>query len=650
MMTKIEFIQLLQQAYSEGITTRDGFLTYSGIPKSKWISFFGTWNQFKIEAGLTETKHQKKLLTNVAMHSDGDRIEKLNKEKREYSEKYLKPSNDRFQTILVASDIHDENCDKFYRRTFIDTVKRTQPNSIVLLGDIFDLAEFSKYVVDIRTYNVVDKIKWVHSFLEDIREASPDTQIDFVEGNHESVEENTEILTDRGFFPAKHITMNHRIASYDLYTGNISYDKPVAIKFTENQPLISVKGFNTEELLYEKHKIDVDNELVYVDTFLDGYINENRFRKSGNIITKGVDYTDDELRIIAWIVCNGRLKNYMYFKIQARRKVKPFKELFTRLGIPFRCSDKDKMFYRVTCDRTTLKYKQIMQGKTSFPESFRRLNKRQLLVVLDEMTRMETYRRRNMDHWFTVDSKSVDILQVACISNGITFKYRLNPSLRYHCKIGFTMNADANVAYVNRCGYGNIVSIQSVNETLITRRNGNIAFTGNCRLLKHLTESTPQMLTLLSDLHGFTVSSLLGLDKYEVNYISRSDLRVFRESEIKKELSKNYLLKNECLLFHHFPQGKNLGFPGVNGHHHKYVVDSLYNPIFGSYQWVQLGCGHIRQAGYTDAAASWNNGFMICHVDTLKKRTQFEYIDVTHDSCVIGGKFYKRTEEEIINW
>jgi hypothetical protein len=67
----------------------------------------------------------------------------------------------------------------------VETIDRVQPERIVLDGDIFDLPEFSKYTQDPREFAPVERIKWVHQFLNDLREAAPDAQIDFVEGNHE---------------------------------------------------------------------------------------------------------------------------------------------------------------------------------------------------------------------------------------------------------------------------------------------------------------------------------------------------------------------------------------------------------------------------------------------------------------------------------
>jgi hypothetical protein len=151
------------------------------------------------------------------------------------------------------------------------------------------------------------------------------------------------------------------------------------------------------------------------------------------------------------------------------------------------------------------------------------------------------------------------------------------------------------------------------------------------------------MKAVLSDLHGFTVPKLLGLDKYEVNYVAPADLAVFTKANMKAQVRKNWTLLYDCLAGHHFPQGRNLGIPGWNGHHHKHIVWSEANAVFGSYEWHQIGGGHKREASYCDGQ-NWSNGFLIVHVDTHDKRSQFEYIDTTNDHVAIGGKWYVRND------
>jgi hypothetical protein len=167
------------------------------------------------------------------------------------------------------------------------------------------------------------------------------------------------------------------------------------------------------------------------------------------------------------------------------------------------------------------------------------------------------------------------------------------------------------------------------------------------RLLRHLAEATPALRTLLADLHGMTVPGLLGLDAFQVNYIAPADLKAWNERELKQELKRNWTNVFDCFIVHHYPDGRNLGYPGCNGHHHRHLTFSAYSPIFGAFEWHQLGAGHRRSCTYTDGE-KWGNGFLIAHLDTHKRRTAFDYVDTTHDHAVAGGEFYFRTPEEAV--
>lgn len=340
-------LRRIAEADEDRIVSRNYYRVYGKYSESTWNKYFGTFEEFKRNAGLKLRRHARLMETHIARHASVEEYEKMNIDKRNWSDKYLKPSGKRYETVLIGSDVHDIECDPFWRKTFVDTAKRVQPEKIVLNGDLFDLPEFGKYNVDPRDFNIVARIKWVHKFLEDLRSASPDSELFLIEGNHEY------------------------------------------------------------------------------------------------------------------------------------------------------------------------------------------------------------------------------------------------------------------------------------------------------RLLRHLSESTPAMKVLLSDLHGFTVPQLLGLDKFQVNYIAPADLATFNKTDAVAEIKRNFLVMYDFLVAHHFPDGKSFGLPGWNGHHHKHLVDSFYSPVFGQYEWHQLGAGHKREAEYT-LGEKWSLGFMLAHVDTQEKRVQFEYIDVTSNHAVIGGKWYTR--------
>ena len=175
-----------------------------------------------------------------------------------------------------------------------------------------------------------------------------------------------------------------------------------------------------------------------------------------------------------------------------------------------------------------------------------------------------------------------------------------------------------------------------------------VAGNHEARWLRHLAEQSPAMMVVLADLHGFTVSKLMGLDRFHINYVDRGDLTAWNERDIKAQLRKNYVtLWNNSLLFGHFPEMRSMGIPGANGHHHKHVVWPFYSPTYGPAEWHQLGAGHVREASYC-AGEKWGSGFLLVHCDTQTKRSQFEYIDVSHVHAVVGGRFYIRNDNEAI--
>lgn len=342
-----EDIRALALANPEKVMTRNYYRVNGKYAESVWSAYWGSWQETKSQCGITLTRQQKQLERQIAKHASLDHYRSANAERYSYAEKYIKPSKGRYKTVIVCSDLHDKQCDPFYLEVLIDTCKRIQPDIIVFNGDVFDLAEFGRYAVDPREYDILGSITFVHeNIFKPIREACPNSQLDFISGNHEE------------------------------------------------------------------------------------------------------------------------------------------------------------------------------------------------------------------------------------------------------------------------------------------------------RLVKHLTDQTQAMKVLLSDLHGLTVAKLLGLDRFQINYIAKSDLSAYNKGDINKEVAKNYKVYYDSFICHHFPEGKNLGYPGINGHHHKVHVETKYNELFGSYQWVQTGGGHRKDAEYC-SGQKWSLGFCIVHVDIETRSTVFEPITFA-DYAVVGGKFYTR--------
>ncbi|WP_297478422.1 LAGLIDADG family homing endonuclease [Ferrovum sp.] len=651
------------------VVTRNYFRIHGSIAESVWSRHYGTFEEFKRQAGIKLSRQQHHLERQIAKHASVDHYRRISVERLDYAEKYTREGDNRFKTILACSDLHDVDIDPFYLRVLIDTAKRVQPDVISLVGDTFDAAEFGKYTVDPRDWDIVGKIKFVHeNIFKPLREACPNAQIDLIEGNHECVQEDTEILTGDGWVIASEITLDSKVASYTLDGEALTFRVPLAIKTIEDADLWSVKGDLSDELVSSTHRIDVDGKLQNVKEF--SKVNQARFRYAVKSNKSEVTYDHDWLALVTWVVMDGTIvtrkhqPNYkrIQFKLSKERKLEKLRELLDRMGIGYTFrkatlsgGNKLQPYYITIYGEDGRAIAEKVGSVKRLPESFKSLSASQLSVVLESIKNTDGHDCHNHLEWITTSKHDADIIQLACVFNGIACKIKSveNGSgfkasvTKVQYRVSIFNKGVSNRRYVevkNSNIKGTVVAIQTINGTLVTRRNGKVAFTGNCRLLRQLADATPALRAVLSDLHGFTIGKLLGLDDYQINYVAKANLAAWSKRDVDKELANNYKIYWDSVICHHFPHARNMGLPGVNGHHHRHQVWGMFNPVYGPYEWHQLGAGHVRSASYCEGEV-WHNGFAIVNVDTQKHSVNFDYVPVT-DFAVSGGKWYLRNSDE----
>ena len=183
----IDDLRRVQNDTPHAMITRNHYREYGKYSDSTWSQYFGTFQEFRRQAGLELNRHQHKLEREIARHASHTHYnDYFKKEILPYFNKYEKVSDNRIKTIMVISDIHDIECDRFTLNVFIDTCKRKQPDVIVLNGDIFDFYEFSKFTKDPRQIKLVERFEFIwDNLFKPLREHCPNSQIDFIMGNHE---------------------------------------------------------------------------------------------------------------------------------------------------------------------------------------------------------------------------------------------------------------------------------------------------------------------------------------------------------------------------------------------------------------------------------------------------------------------------------
>jgi predicted MPP superfamily phosphohydrolase len=181
-------LRLLQEHYPNSDISRNFYRCNGSYADSVWSKFFGTFHEFRRQSELVLTRHQHKLEKDIAKHASFDHYVKFFElEVLPYHNKYekkFKPGH--IKSIMVCSDLHDLDVNRFCWSVFVDTALRLQPDIIVFNGDIFDLYEFSNFDKDPRELKIKERFEFVkNTFFKQIREACPNAQIDFIMGNHE---------------------------------------------------------------------------------------------------------------------------------------------------------------------------------------------------------------------------------------------------------------------------------------------------------------------------------------------------------------------------------------------------------------------------------------------------------------------------------
>lgn len=174
------------------IPTRDEFIQYSNLTQSSVVNAFGSYTDLVNASGLApkrivKTYGEKRFDREKLNFSDIENIyDKFQIEIKPYFGKFDREHKDHV-IIMTITDMHSVFQDPFTWFVFLETVKRIQPDIIILGGDILDFYRISFHSKDPgRALKMQDEIDFVvHNVLEKLRQLCPKAQIDYHMGNHE---------------------------------------------------------------------------------------------------------------------------------------------------------------------------------------------------------------------------------------------------------------------------------------------------------------------------------------------------------------------------------------------------------------------------------------------------------------------------------
>lgn len=299
------------------------------------------------------------------------------------------------------------------------------------------------------------------------------------------VEGSTEYLSPEGWV---------RIDEYQEGTSVAQYTEDGALQFVVPDKYIVTQ--NKELLQFTSEHIDQcvtpDHRMIYKvrDKITEKLAEEldcstNRyFIPFGQLEkdTEGLPFTDDELRIIVAQIADGHFdprkeNRYVQFGFVKTRKIERLEMILNRANITY---NKEQW----SQERTAFNFFSPLRTKSL--SSLYQANRRQLEVILEEVSYWDSHKRGKNLVYYSVDKSNIDFIQYALIATGHKARITTRPA-----------KGNRNTLFVveqllgscSTMSGGTITKLEGKHTVycfslpsgmFITRRNGKVSVTGNC--------------------------------------------------------------------------------------------------------------------------------------------------------------------------
>jgi hypothetical protein len=182
-----EDLRRVQRENKYSFVSRTMYQHQGKYSEATWSRHFGTFLEFRRQAGLQLHRSQHMIEKQIAKHASLDDFRQYYRRDIEPIQMlYPRAAKAAINTIVDISDNHDRMQDPFVYRVFLEVLRDMQPDVVLFNGDQADCYEFSKYTVDPRNAEIVKSMFFLRDkIFRAAREVCPDSEIVWNLGNHE---------------------------------------------------------------------------------------------------------------------------------------------------------------------------------------------------------------------------------------------------------------------------------------------------------------------------------------------------------------------------------------------------------------------------------------------------------------------------------
>lgn len=432
--------------------------------------------------------------------------------------------------------------------------------------------------------------------------------------------EDTEVLTENGFKKIIDLDNTVRVANYNPDTQLVEFYSPKNILIRDLRKDEKVYKYNNTRgysfRVSQRHRLALKNNMGELAENIDSFLmKENIFNAKG-VSTPINKYTDNEIRILCWIIGDGvianthnpkRISRNIRFGLKKERKINRIIQLFDEEGYKYGKSEYNKQTVIRLSVKDSEKYINLVTLKKKFPSDLIFMSQEQSKIFFEELIQVdgdyENYINNNHGS-YRINSKDLDTLNlisaIATINKGLskivlkTFNgYNGLNQIHYiniidDSKLNYSRNGIHNSKFQrNEVEYcGKLVCIETNTGYFIAKQGGLTFITGNCHAGKGCVEGYTQTYSggpLDPDVVGCDISCLdcdtevltpTGWIKIS-NYADEEIMQFDPETDEGKFLKPIKYIKSPCTEFHQY-YNKKSGLDQLISSEHNLLVYSGY--------------------------------------------------------------------------
>lgn len=525
--------------------------------------------------------------------------------------------------VVVGSDVHIPFQDDAAVKAFVDYCKGTQPHTIVLNGDVIDMFMLSKFTKG-EGRNPLEEITMCREFLEALRKGCPKSSIYYVIGNHECVHKDTEVLTTEGWINIKDIVEQRKsvtLLNYSIEQDLIVPDKILEYIKTPQDEMIEIETRMSKQIVSKGHEVLLGNDKMTAEEI---YLEQ--IPKLSHLIkpcalgsTLEQVYSPDEVALITWVVTDACIvqdkscenKKRIQFKLSKPRKIEALKELLDRMEIKYSFRECKKTgfnklqpyYIRIYGEDARRIFDLLDDNKKQFPKAFRNLQGAAFNSLINTIVITDGSSKDARNYFYSSNKSDIDIIQEVCIKNGyatkIVTKYghgfkNSQPTMVLMFQTNYKYGAKQQS--IKKNPYNDFsYCLTTGNGTLITRIDGKVAITGNCRLERYVLTKAPELASLIED-----VFSIIKTDDFNIRGCASLTIN---DSFVCKH---GTLLGNKSGLSA-IKEMENAYMSGATGHTHR-LCKYIARKAGRKFVWIETGCLCDMNPEYM-VLPNWQQGF-----------------------------------------